>query len=47
MKGLIGDTGKIRDLRTNKIGQLTKLEGTVTRTSEVRPELLSASFQDL
>ncbi|KAJ7228312.1 MCM2/3/5 family-domain-containing protein [Mycena pura] len=34
----------IRDLRTEKIGTLLSIGGTVTRTSEVRPELLSGSF---
>ncbi|CAO3644187.1 unnamed protein product [Cunninghamella blakesleeana] len=35
---------KIRELKTDRIGQLTTLSGTVTRTTEVRPELLYASF---
>lgn len=35
-------TEKIRDLKANKIGKLTSFVGTVTRTYEVRPELLSA-----
>ena len=34
----------IRDLRTDKIGRLTAISGTVTRTSEVRPELLYGAF---
>lgn len=34
----------IRDLRTQKIGQLVSISGTVTRTSEVRPELVYGSF---
>lgn len=34
----------IRDLRTERIGQLTSISGTVTRTSEVRPELVFGSF---
>ncbi|KIM58761.1 hypothetical protein SCLCIDRAFT_1218308 [Scleroderma citrinum Foug A] len=34
----------IRDLRTDKIGTLMGISGTVTRTSEVRPELLYGSF---
>lgn len=34
----------IRELRSNLIGQLCSLRGTVTRTSEVRPELLYGSF---
>merc|ERR1712113_1098171 len=36
---------KIRDLKTEKIGQLTTFEGTVTRSSQVRPELLIAQFR--
>jgi DNA replication licensing factor MCM6 len=38
----IASTEKIRDLKANKIGKLTSFLGTVTRTYEVRPELLSA-----
>jgi DNA replicative helicase MCM subunit Mcm2 (Cdc46/Mcm family) len=34
----------IRDLRTEKIGQLVSISGTVTRTSEVRPELVFGTF---
>lgn len=34
----------IRELRMDKIGRLTGISGTVTRTSEVRPELLYGSF---
>ncbi|KAI0307003.1 mis5 protein [Multifurca ochricompacta] len=34
----------IRGLRTDKIGTLMSISGTVTRTSEVRPELLFGSF---
>ncbi|WP_455409866.1 hypothetical protein [Lacticaseibacillus paracasei] len=36
--------GGIRDLRTHKIGRLVSISGTVTRTSEVRPELLYGTF---
>ena len=36
---------RIRDLRTDKIGQLVSISGTVTRTSEVRPELLVGTFR--
>lgn len=36
--------GGIRDLRTHKIGRLCSISGTVTRTSEVRPELLYGTF---
>ena len=35
---------RIRDLRTEKIGTLMSISGTVTRTSEVRPELLYGNF---
>ncbi|RLV83369.1 DNA replication licensing factor MCM6 [Meyerozyma sp. JA9] len=35
---------RIRDIRTDKIGCLMSISGTVTRTSEVRPELYRASF---
>ncbi|TBU47236.1 mis5 protein [Dichomitus squalens] len=34
----------IRDLKTERIGTLMSISGTVTRTSEVRPELLYGSF---
>ncbi|CEG47470.1 mcm-domain-containing protein [Plasmopara halstedii] len=34
----------IRDLRTKSIGELLSFSGTVTRTSEVRPELLFGAF---
>ncbi|KAI5785602.1 MCM2/3/5 family-domain-containing protein [Peziza echinospora] len=37
-------TSRIRHLRTNSIGQLLSISGTVTRTSEVRPELHLATF---
>jgi DNA replicative helicase MCM subunit Mcm2 (Cdc46/Mcm family) len=35
----------IRDLKMDKIGQLVSISGTVTRTSEVRPELVSGTFR--
>ena len=35
---------KIRDLKTDRIGKLIAVSGTVTRTSEVRPELSRATF---
>jgi DNA replication licensing factor MCM6 len=35
----------IRDLKMDKIGQLMSISGTVTRTSEVRPELVSGTFR--
>ena len=37
----------VRQLRTDRIGHLSALKGTVTRTSEVRPELLAGSFRCL
>lgn len=38
-------TSGIRDLRMDKVGQLMSISGTVTRTSEVRPELISGTFK--
>jgi DNA replication licensing factor MCM6 len=35
---------RVRQLRTTNIGQLLSISGTVTRTSEVRPELSQATF---
>lgn len=35
---------RIRALRTDRIGKLLSVSGTVTRTSEVRPELLAGTF---
>ncbi|KYQ88497.1 MCM family protein [Tieghemostelium lacteum] len=35
---------KIRDLRTARIGTLCTISGTVTRTSEIRPELILGKF---
>ncbi|GMH69726.1 hypothetical protein TrRE_jg11685, partial [Triparma retinervis] len=35
----------VRSLRTDKIGQLCSITGTVTRTSDVRPELLTGCFR--
>lgn len=35
---------RIRDIKSERIGSLMALSGTVTRTSEVRPELYRASF---
>ena len=35
---------RIRQLRTSSIGHLLSISGTVTRTSEVRPELSMATF---
>ncbi|KAJ2665020.1 MCM DNA helicase complex subunit mcm6 [Coemansia sp. RSA 1199] len=36
---------RIRELRSDRIGQLSGVSGTVTRTSEVRPELVSGVFR--
>lgn len=38
-------TSRIRDLKAEKTGQLIAVSGTVTRTSEVRPELLWGHFR--
>ncbi|KAL9111051.1 MAG: hypothetical protein Q9227_004484 [Pyrenula ochraceoflavens] len=35
---------RVRQLRTDQIGKLVSISGTVTRTSEVRPELSLATF---
>ena len=35
---------RVRQLRTEQIGKLVSISGTVTRTSEVRPELHQATF---
>lgn len=35
---------RIRSMSTNKIGRLLSISGTVTRSSEVRPELLYGAF---
>ncbi|KAJ1509029.1 MCM DNA helicase complex subunit mcm6 [Coelomomyces lativittatus] len=37
-------TSRLRELRGEHIGKLDSITGTVTRTSEVRPELLRGSF---
>lgn len=39
--------GKLRDLKVNALGQLMSIYGTVTRTTEVKPELLLGSFKCL
>ena len=36
---------RLRELKAENIGQLTSFSGTVTRTSEVRPELLLGAFK--
>lgn len=35
---------KLREMKTNVIGRLVSIYGTVTRTTEVRPELLNGTF---
>jgi len=35
----------IRQLKTSRVGNLTSVKGTITRTSEVRPELLEGIFR--
>ena len=41
---LAGGTSTIRALRTERVGNLLSISGTVTRTSEVRPELVFGAF---
>lgn len=38
-------THRIREMRTEMVGHLTCINGTVTRTSEVRPELYKGTFK--
>jgi DNA replication licensing factor MCM6 len=38
---------KIRDLKVHTLGRLMSIHGTVTRTTEVKPELLLATFKCL
>ncbi|KAI9259583.1 DNA replication licensing factor mcm6 [Phascolomyces articulosus] len=40
----VPDFARVRQLKTEKIGQLITISGTVTRTTEVRPELVYGSF---
>ncbi|KAI8368290.1 MCM2/3/5 family-domain-containing protein [Radiomyces spectabilis] len=40
----VPDLARVRQLKTDKIGRLISISGTVTRTTEVRPELIYASF---
>lgn len=35
----------VRALRTDQVGRLSSVAGTITRTSDVRPELLSGTFR--
>lgn len=41
----LGETDRLRSLRSDKIGVLTQFIGTVTRTTEVRPELFLGAFR--
>ena len=43
----LANKDKLRGLRTEAIGKLRAFSGTITRTSEVRPELFLASFKCL
>lgn len=43
----LANLDKLRNLKTEQIGKLRGFSGTVTRTSEVRPELFLASFRCL
>ena len=38
---------KLRELKTNNLGRLMSVYGTVTRTTEVKPELQHGSFKCL
>lgn len=40
----VPEIARVRQLRTDKVGRLISMSGTVTRTTEVRPELLYGSF---
>lgn len=39
--------GRLRDMKTELLGQLASVSGVVVRTSEVRPELLYGTFRCL
>lgn len=43
----LGHNEKLRSLRSDKIGSLCQFVGTVTRTTEVRPELFTGAFKCL
>jgi len=43
----LGHNEKLRSLRSDKIGSLSQFVGTVTRTTEVRPELFTGAFRCL
>jgi DNA replication licensing factor MCM6 len=38
-------TTKIRDLRTSNLGRLMSVYGTVTRTTDAKPELIEGTFK--
>lgn len=38
---------RLRDLKTQLIGALSGIEGTITKSTEVRPELVIGSFKCL
>jgi DNA replication licensing factor MCM6 len=39
------ETTKIRDLRTGNLGRLMSIYGTVTRTTDTKPELIEGYFK--
>lgn len=41
------NVSKLRDLKSTSVGKLCSVHGTVTRTTEVKPELQSGSFKCL
>ena len=41
----MSDITKIRELKTNIIGYLVAITGTITKSTEVRPELLVGTFE--
>jgi DNA replication licensing factor MCM6 len=41
----LAETLPVRSIRTDRIGKLTAMSGTVTRTSDVKPELLVGGFR--
>lgn len=47
MCGACDNESRLRELTTSEIGKLVSVTGVVTRTSEVRPELLYGTFKCL
>ena len=43
----VQENDRLRSLRSAKIGKLSQFVGTVTRTTEVRPELFLGTFRCL